>query len=186
VQAGVYRTGLTVLAQPELPEVEYFHHIMQSFCFQTDDASIVFVHGLQGHPRNTWTREAVASQSAGRTSPGTNNRPQTLQRPRRFSFTTKARSDEKEVFWPAELLPYDCPNARIMTWGYDSDVSKFFGGPANQGNIFTHAKDLLYALSRERTSCVRMPVNFLVGANTDLYNQSGRPLIFVAHSLGGV
>jgi hypothetical protein len=50
-----------------------------------------------------------------------------------------------------------------MTWGYDSLVSRFFGGAANQSNIFTHAKDLLCALNRERISCVRIPVDFADG-----------------------
>ena len=73
-----------------------------------------------------------------------------------------------EVYWPADLLRLDCPKARILTFGYDSRVSRFFSGPANQSNIFAHAGDLLYALNRERQEA------------------QDRPLIFVAHSLGGI
>lgn len=53
-----------------------------------------------------------------------------------------------------------------MTWGYDTAVTKGIAAPTNKSNIFAHAKDLLYALDRERPQ--------------------GRPLIFVAHSLGGI
>ena len=62
---------------------------------------------------------------------------------------------ESCVFWPFDLLREDCPNARIITWGYDSVITRFFDGAVNQGSIFTHAKDLLFALSRARTDCVR-------------------------------
>ncbi|KAF8850232.1 hypothetical protein BDZ45DRAFT_603143, partial [Acephala macrosclerotiorum] len=72
-----------------------------------------------------------------------------------------------EVFWPLDLLPADCTNARILTWGYDSKVSHFLGGPTNQSNIIDHAKNLLRALRIRRLNC------------------QGRSLIFIAHSLGG-
>ena len=62
---------------------------------------------------------------------------------------------ERCVFWPFDLLHEDCPNARIITWGYDSVITRFFDGAVNQGSIFTHAKDFLFALSRARTDCVR-------------------------------
>lgn len=72
---------------------------------------------------------------------------------------TKAKASqtgptEQEVYWPLDLLPNDCTNARIFTWGYDSVVAKFFRGPTNQNNIFAHAKDLLYLLSNKRLGCV--------------------------------
>ncbi|ERF68793.1 hypothetical protein EPUS_06237 [Endocarpon pusillum Z07020] len=53
-----------------------------------------------------------------------------------------------------------------MTWGYDSTVVKGVATPVDKSNIFAHARDLLYALDRERPP--------------------GRPLIFVTHSLGGI
>lgn len=70
------------------------------------------------------------------------------------------------IFWPTDLLPQECPKSRIMSYGYDSDVTKFGRGAPNKSNTFSHGKDLMFALSRERSP--------------------GRPLIFVAHSLGGI
>ena len=64
------------------------------------------------------------------------------------------KSEERGIFWPLDLLPLDCANARILTWGYDSKVSHFFGGATNQSNIAAHARNLLYALARRRQECV--------------------------------
>ncbi|TGO61110.1 hypothetical protein BOTNAR_0134g00080 [Botryotinia narcissicola] len=80
---------------------------------------------------------------------------------------SQTKPTEQEVYWPLDLLPNDCNNTRIFTWGYDSVVAKFFRGPTNQNNIFAYAKDLLYLLSNKRLDCKE------------------RPLVFIAHSMGG-
>jgi predicted alpha/beta hydrolase family esterase len=51
-------------------------------------------------------------------------------------------------------------------FGYDSKVTKYTSGATNQNSVHSHSKDLLFALMRERPT--------------------GRRLIFVAHSLGGI
>ena len=127
----------------------------------------MFVHGLQGHPRKTWTWRGTKQIE----DQGDDNGTQKTGRKSRNPFSRHASSkmaSEVEVYWPEELLPVDCPTARILTFGYDSRVSRFFSGPANQNNVFAHAKDLLFSLNRERAEA------------------QGRPLIFVAHSLGGI
>jgi hypothetical protein len=70
------------------------------------------------------------------------------------------------VFWPADLLSKECPNARILVYGYDTVVTKYLTGATNKNSIVSHSKDLLHALSRERLL--------------------DRRLIFIAHSLGGI
>jgi len=140
----------------------------------------------------TWTRKVTASQSTRSSTAEDINGPKILQKPRLFSLPTRQRALGKdsvkagEIFWPADLLPSDCPGARILTWGYESHVSKFFGGPVNKNHMSMHAKDLLYELSRERSECVRPIIRLLklVAKQASLL-QPGRPLIFVAHSLGG-
>jgi len=74
-----------------------------------------------------------------------------------------------EVFWPRDLLSVSCPNARILTWGCQvlSTNGKLL---PSQHNIFTHADDLLHDLSTHRD-----------GTRT-----TGRAIVFVAHSLGGL
>jgi ankyrin repeat domain-containing protein 50 len=71
-------------------------------------------------------------------------------------------------FWPFDLLAKDEPSARIFTYGYDSSISHFFGGPASKSTLMDHGAGLLQAIASRREQC------------------RGRPLIFVAHSLGGL
>ena len=53
------------------------------------------------------------------------------------------------VFWPKDLLSRDVPNVRIITFGYDSGVVRFFG-QAGQNQIHDHAKTLISDLRRCR------------------------------------
>ena len=79
------------------------------------------------------------------------------------------KQPDPDVYWPLDLLPESCPTARVLTWGCHTIVT---GGklPRNQNDIFAHAEDLLQELTLIR----------------DETNSVGRPVIFVAHSLGGV
>jgi hypothetical protein len=73
----------------------------------------------------------------------------------------------KAVFWPRDLLKEDFPLARIMTFGYNTNITQGYHA-ASQCNIFSHAKDLLYKLEAKRRKAAE------------------RDLIFIAHSLGGI
>jgi hypothetical protein len=142
-------------------------------------SSIVIVHGLGGHPFMTfaaksWQTERVISAKSPECLPSPKS-------PRRFwaRLSCSHISDDeedicaiipeqhtgRELHWPRDLLPRDCSDARILVWGYDSHISKGYAG-SNKSNIFAHAKDLLYSLQREKPP--------------------RRPIIFVAHSLGGL
>jgi len=121
-------------------------------------ADIIFVHGLQGHPRKTW--QACTESSA--------------RKPSFFSLGKRRRGECEEssdtVFWPADILPDDYPNVRILTYGYDSHVSHYFKGPANKLNLSQLGRGLLNRVVGERCRS----------------KASGRPIVFVAHSLGGL
>ncbi|OTA96857.1 hypothetical protein M434DRAFT_43159, partial [Hypoxylon sp. CO27-5] len=147
--------------------------------------SLILVHGLQGHPRRTWTfvpptKSRKNAQVSQPVTPGGPHKPRSfvgvLSNPIRRSHSSSRLSgirttednviqEDEGVYWPRDLLPSDCPNTRILVWGYDSIVTKGFQ-PANKSNLFSHARDLLYSLERERTP--------------------GRRIIFVAHSIGGL
>ena len=71
--------------------------------------------------------------------------------------------------WPQELLAKKIPEARILTYGYDADVAHFIK-PAGQNTVFEHAENLNGDLTNLRLQ-------------TKSFH---RPLIFVAHSLGGL
>ena len=120
-------------------------------------SSIIFIHGLQGHPRETWShRTSADSESITSTGTGKRSRLRRILRfgPKEQPTAAAEQVHESCVFWPFDLLRGDCPNARIITWGYNSVITKFFDGAVNQGSIFTHAKDLLFDLSKERSDCV--------------------------------
>lgn len=80
---------------------------------------------------------------------------------------TYTSAESTEVFWPAELLPHDIPNTRIITYGYDSDVHVFLDR-LSQSSISPQSRRLLDDLGRLRQ------------------DNPGRPIIFIAHSLGGI
>lgn len=74
-----------------------------------------------------------------------------------------------KTFWPEDLLPEDCPDARILSFGYDSKVVHFWSRPADN-NIDSFSNALFQRLASDRA------VNEV----------STRPIIFVVHSLGGI
>ncbi|KAI0113988.1 hypothetical protein GGR51DRAFT_578246 [Nemania sp. FL0031] len=74
--------------------------------------------------------------------------------------------------WPRDLLPIDCPTARILSFGYNADFAKFYPAPepiAPELTIDDYSTSLLEALKTLRGE-----------------TQSERPIIFVAHSMGGL
>jgi ankyrin repeat domain-containing protein 50 len=129
-------------------------------------ADVVFVHGLQGHPRKTWTYSGTTITRDPASESGPLRKTLGLF-PRKPSKWTEKRI-KKTVFWPMDLLPNDRNDIRIMTYGYDSHVTKFFQGSANQTNISEHGRSFLNSLASNRYEC------------------QDRPIIFVAHSLGGL
>ena len=68
--------------------------------------------------------------------------------------------------WPKTLLSSEFPSARIFTWGYDAYVVR--ATVVSSNGLKEHATNLLADITDIRVSC------------------PSRPLIFVAHSLGGL
>ena len=145
-QESVEDIGLSVLAAPEHPV-----------------ADVVLLHGLQGHPRKTWTFTGPV-----RTSKPAGEPTQAKETQRCFDF--KKQQARISVFWPQALLPHDRKDVRVLTYGYDSQITKGCHRTANKMNLYDHGRTFLRALAvnRSRSNC------------------QNRPLIFVAHSLGGL
>ena len=128
--------------------------------------SILFVHGLQGHPKKTWQVQRGPPPRSKRGRRFSLNRSPGIQQ---VNESDSARLQDEHVspptFWPEDLLPNSFPQARIMTWGYDSQVTRAYKA-VGQGNTSSHARNLMCALEGNR------PV--------------GRGIIFVCHSYGGI
>ncbi|PVF91851.1 hypothetical protein CPB86DRAFT_802509 [Serendipita vermifera] len=76
--------------------------------------------------------------------------------------------------WLQDWLPDDIPNARILTYGYDADTNSVTYMPAQ--NIFCLAENFVHDLILERRNDPKCLI----------FEQSKRPIIFLAHSLGGI
>lgn len=76
---------------------------------------------------------------------------------------------ESNIFWPEAFLKKDIPQARILTFGYDADFAHFLAA-TNTNRIGEHANNMANELAQLREE-------------TD---SAERPILFVAHSLGGL
>lgn len=66
------------------------------------------------------------------------------------------------------MVPNVLPSARVLVYGYDTNVRHTLGLPVSQNTVYDIASDFLGELEAERRS------------------HPSRPIIFVAHSLGGI
>ncbi|EFE32175.1 Pfs, NB-ARC and Ankyrin domain protein [Trichophyton benhamiae CBS 112371] len=107
---SVLSNGISILYTPE----------------KTDPfADIVFVHGFQGHARKTWTARAPkTTKFRGRQQKAAVlDRPTVRDSQHQLTPDDGQPEDSKtDIFWPLDLLPEECPDCRIMTFG-EVDIS---------------------------------------------------------------
>ncbi|KAH6697153.1 hypothetical protein F5X68DRAFT_226540 [Plectosphaerella plurivora] len=155
--------GFTALHNPTFPELD-----------------IVFVHGLQGHPRRTWTysdgKDEHLDVNDAQTGAIKTLKRLFKRRSRNAATPTGstpsyagAGGTRPDIFWPEDLLPNleACKQARILTYGYDSRLFDLVK-KVNFSEISSQGETFLNGLARVRAD----------------YNN--RPLMFIAHSLGGL
>ncbi|KAI0864863.1 hypothetical protein F4860DRAFT_463631 [Xylaria cubensis] len=147
---------------------------------------VVFIHGLGGHPiLQSWQcdESVLASTTRAKTELLERDeswklllrRTRSAERKRRSATASRnnARQSEQNAsspfFWPRDLLPLLCPEARIITWGYHA-LRRGDEPVTTQPDFSFHAKDLLQELVGLRNST----------------NVQQKPLVFVAHSLSGI
>lgn len=133
----------------------------------------MLVHGLFGHPEKTWSLKTFSNASKRKPddrnpSSGTSDETETESR----SQKKRCKKDgdlRQDVFWPRDLLPRAFPQARIATWGYDVQIEGV-STATSQASLFHHSENLLSDLVMLRKSDAAKL----------------KPLIFIAHSLGGI
>jgi len=120
--------------------------------------SLVFVHGLGGHPQKTWSTEPCEPKTSAERGIPISKRVANslLRRPNRVATGNdkylpgvSESSVDKKVFWPRDLLPADVKDVRVMTFGYYSNP-----GGSSHDNLYTLSKSVLGKLANERTYAV--------------------------------
>lgn len=121
-----------------LPRSELLLAPLESF--NADRGSLVFVHGLQGHPEKTWTYK---------------HEPEASKKKRHFWRRSTPEPPGPTVYWPYDLLRRqpELSRTRILTWGYDSHVTKFFSA-TNKQDVSHHGNDLMVDLEQIRKNVV--------------------------------
>ncbi|KAK3941299.1 Alpha/Beta hydrolase protein [Diplogelasinospora grovesii] len=84
------------------------------------------------------------------------------------------KRNPEPVFWPKDLLPAKCKNARILSFGYNATVVHFWPLSGSKPVVNTTVDNHSAALT-----------DSLIGLR-DRTKTNDRPVIFVAHSLGGL
>ncbi|KAF4627618.1 hypothetical protein G7Y89_g10540 [Cudoniella acicularis] len=135
--------GLSVLVNPSRPSLD-----------------IVFVHGFTGHPERTWSQKRGASD-------GQFENDEDGERPSKFRKLLGNRI-RRSIYWPRDLLPINIPNARILTYGYDTNIRHRASSAINKSTVYDIAWNFLVSLEAARCA------------------ETSRPLLFIAHSLGGI
>ncbi|KAH7115658.1 hypothetical protein EDB81DRAFT_669134 [Dactylonectria macrodidyma] len=138
------------------------------------DVSIIFVHGLRGHPQATWSGESHGSNETDISQDVSTSKRKFIRALFRGKRSGSAPSNSEngagaqssDIFWPDRLLTQDIPKARIWTYGYNADVIEGMFRANNLNSVSQHGRDLAVKLERE------------------VENED--PIIFVAHSLGGI
>ena len=125
------------------------------------------MHGFTGHPVRTWTHK-TEYVTKNRGEHGTDGCGRPAKIPRLSSAPFRKSADRDKVYWPRHLLPETLPTARVLVYGYDSKIGHSLGTPISQHTVYDIASDLLKSLEANRRS------------------QPSKPLVFVAHSLGGI
>ncbi|GAB1319392.1 hypothetical protein MFIFM68171_09602 [Madurella fahalii] len=174
------------MAQSPFPTVNE-HGITVLFEAENPTIDIIFVHGFTGHPERTWTSDHPTERSLPfrkRPAPSSSNvQPSPSKIPRFFSSHLQRPTEldkhgtdnfpESEqahgVYWPRDLVRTTLPHSRVLTYGYDTNIrSRLSSSPVSKKSVGDHGWDLLCTLADNRRDA---PL---------------RPLIFVAHSLGGL
>jgi hypothetical protein len=133
-------------------------------------SSIVFVHGFNGHPERTWThRRGDAKVPDEDDESESVEPPSKVRKLNPFSGIRQKNSiSHAAVYWPRQLVQKTLPDARVLTFGYDTNVRHVLGRPVAKNTVYDIAWDFLVALEAERRL------------------EPSRPVLFIAHSLGGI
>lgn len=102
-----------------------------------------------------------------RASDGNGEPPSKMRKLNPFSKSNR-ESSSPSVYWPRDLIPITVPNARVLTFGYDTHIRHVLGPSGSKNTVYDIAWDFLVALEAKRRE------------------EPLRPILFIVHSLGGI
>jgi hypothetical protein len=131
-----------------------------------DISSIIFVHGLRGHPQHTWEdsrdRGSVdrGNKDTGTTTPRKRDiltalfksKPSSLASTSTITSIADNVTSERrpnKLFWPGEYLTQDIPEARVWTYGYNADAIGGLFKANNKNSVSEHGRDFEVCFERE-------------------------------------
>lgn len=125
--------------------------------------SIIFVHGLRGHPFETWASSRPAGEERAVGASSRRQRIRSLfQSTRPASDSNSTQSDigpaQRAVFWPRDYLVEEIPQARVWTYGYNADVIGGLFQASDKNSVSQHGRDLAVRLEREIKNQVILPI----------------------------
>lgn len=101
-----------------------------------------------------------------------------------------------------DFLPKYIKRARVLSWGYNANISSFTGKTTSSDRILQHAQTLIAQLQADRdvstltftansfnvplNDCTTAPYMYMSVNCTQLEDANNRPIIFLCHSLGGI
>jgi hypothetical protein len=131
----------------------------------------VFVHGFNGHPERTWTHKRGNARHCN-SDEHSHESVEPLSKARRLNPLLGSRRGRDDpytaVYWSRDLLSETVPNARVLTYGYDTQIRHWVNSLVSKNTVYDIAWDFLVALEAVRRS------------------ESSRPILFIVHSLGGI
>lgn len=126
----------------------------------------MFIHGFTGHPERTWSHKGGVCNDQHNDRGDDNERP---RKSRKYPWSASPSTKRSgPVYWPRDLVPRTVPNARVLTYGYDTRIGHWLGPAVSKNTIYDIARNFLVSLEAERLA------------------EPSRPLLFIAHSLGGI
>jgi hypothetical protein len=138
--------------------------------------SVIFVHGLRGHPRDTWTGPIDANangdtETAAELGANTNIASRKREGLRSLFRLRRTKANpthigapqppaSPDVFWPEQYLVPDIPDARVWTYGYNADVIGGLFQSNNKNSVSQHGRDLAVRLERDIDNEVFLGIGF--------------------------
>lgn len=143
------------------------------------------MHGLRGHPKETWEAIRAGSEDAGNATSSERKSFKSFFKSISSASTADNRTGDDrsgKLFWPDEYLTEDIPEARVWAYGYNADAIGGLFQANNKNSVSQHGRDLAVKIEREIENEVARSAPVLERQADD---EAG-PRLFVAHSLGGI